>query len=378
MHGAFGTGLNNNSQLTLNPDEPTPKRLEFRHFGNVNNPKSIHGIFPYRGKMSPVDAASIVRQLPPQGRLLDPFCGSGTIVYESQKWGIETIGVDNNPLAILLSRAKTQPLDKADTLDRLNHLITEAESVKTPPDMPGFAKAYFHERTADQIMRLRTLTDSMNDYLKAAYFGAIALAARACNHYQWSSNSIGKIILPHRLVNFYSLFQQKAKKHIQDLEHKAECTIFEHDARDLKPIIAKDSVDYVYTSPPYFDALDYTSYYSRIVYSILGFDRKAIRERLIQRVSTYESDMKTVMQQIDSVTNDHAVVVFVVGDKKTEEGIINGGEFFSQLCEWKPSYVIERQYTGSSSQIWDSINKTRRKEQIVVWEKGTTSGPMHH
>jgi len=98
-------------------------------------------------------------------------------------------------------------------------------------------------------------------------------------------------------------------------------------------------------------------------------DRAEIREELIQKFASYEEDMRKVMNEIEYVTNDSALVVFVVGDKKTDSGIINGGEFFSKLNDWKPSYIVEREYTGSSSQIWDSINRTKRREQIVVWDK---------
>ncbi|GAI00522.1 unnamed protein product, partial [marine sediment metagenome] len=63
----------------------------------------IHGIFPYRGKISAKDASQIIQQLPRKGKLLDPFCGSGTIVYEAQKWGLESIGVDLNPIAVIIA-----------------------------------------------------------------------------------------------------------------------------------------------------------------------------------------------------------------------------------------------------------------------------------
>ncbi|MFW9889322.1 MAG: DNA adenine methylase [Candidatus Thorarchaeota archaeon] len=344
------------------------KKLELRRLQSVNNPKSIHGIYPYRGKISAIDAMSIIHQLPPNGTLLDPFCGSGTIVYESQKWGLSTIGVDNNPLATLLAKAKTQPMDKIETLGILRRIVDKASIAQSATEMPEFAKQYFHEHTATQIMRIKQMYDEMTPYLQAAFFGAIALAARACNHYKWSSNSIGKIITPHREVNFYDILNKKARKHMDSIEHNASCDIYEHDSRDLKSILPKGSVDFVYTSPPYFDALDYTGYYARIVYSIMEEDRGRIREGLIQRYSSYEEDMREILRQIEYVTNDSALIIFVVGDKKTKLGIINGGEFFTNLNDWKPSYIVEREYTGSSSQIWDSINKTRRKEQIVVWD----------
>ena len=60
-------------------------------------------------------------------------------------------------------------------------------------------------------------------------------------------------------------------------------------------------------------------------------------------------------------------MIFVVGDKKVKDKVINGGEFFNNIKG--ASYIEERTYSGSSSQVFDVLNKTQRKEQIVVWDK---------
>lgn len=355
-------------QLKLDSNDRRDIKIKFNQIRNVNNPKSIHGIYPYRGKISAIDSERVIHQLPSEGILLDPFCGSGTIIYEAQKWGLQSIGVDSNPLAVQISRGKVISFDKRETVETVKNMITEEAVSNSYIEMPEFAAKYFHPRTANQIMKIKNRYDELTPYLKAAFFGSIALSARACNHYKWSSNSIGKIIHPHKEVDFFRVFLKKTKKHMESIEHVSECDVFHHDSRCLLDIMPRKSVDYIFTSPPYFDALDYTSYYARIVYSIMNVDRAEIREGLIQKYSTYEDDMSIIMQQIEEVVKDDGIVIFVVGDKKTKDGIINGGEFFTNLTDWKPSYIVEREYSGSSSQIWDSINKTRRKEQIVVWD----------
>ena len=81
--------------------------------------------------------------------------------------------------------------------------------------------------------------------------------------------------------------------------------------------------------------------------------------------------MKKVLDELVKVTKKNALIIFVVGDKKIKDKIINGGDFFSNLLHHKPNKVIERSYTSSSSQIFDKLNKTQRKEQIVIWDKST-------
>ena len=338
---------------------------------SVNNPNSIHGIFPYRGKISSIDARNMIEQFPTEICLLDPFCGSGTIVVEAQKAGIRAIGVDNNPIAITISKAKTMPskffdADHADILVRKAIRMRDGEV----EEMADWPRKHFHPKTASQIMRLKQFFCDMNDFERGAFFGAIALSARGCNHYKWSSNQIGTIQYPLREIDFFAKFRDKIKKNSLHLLADTDSEIHQHDTRSLSEIIPANSVDVVYTSPPYFDALDYTSYYAKFVYEIISMQQRSdIKKGLIQNFSTYRDDMGGVMLEIKNVLKPGGKAIFVVGDKKTKDGVINGGEFFTELVDWEPDYVKQRGYTGSSSQIWDNVNNTDRKEQVIVWTK---------
>ena len=104
---------------------------------------------------------------------------------------------------------------------------------------------------------------------------------------------------------------------------------------------------------------------------ILGMNRMEVKKNLIQFIKTYEQDMTQVLSQINTVTKDDALIIFVVGDKKIKNKLINGGDFFSKLFHKKPNKIIERTYSSSASQIFDKLNKTTRKEQIVIWDKST-------
>lgn len=347
------------------------RRITFRTLRNVNNPRSVHGIYPYRGKISAIDARQIISQLPKKGTLLDPFCGSGTIVYEAREHGINAIGVDNNPIAIAIAKGKLERNELVNLKSHLKELLLKARTLQSVPEMPRSPARYFHPETANQIMRMAQLAMSgeMSDYERACFFGSICLAARGCNHYKWSSTNTGKISLPYWKIDFYNKFSNKIEKHHTISTSRAQAKIHQFDSRNLSEIIPAKSVDYVFTSPPYFDALDYTSYYTRIVYEIIGSDRAGIRRTLIQSVDKYEKDMKKVFEEMEKVAKDDALIIFVVGDKKVKDRVISGGEFFLKISKYKPTYVIEREYTGTASKIWDSINKTRRKEHVVVWDK---------
>ncbi len=70
----------------------------------------VHGFHAYPARAHPVTARRLVDAFAPaRGLVLDPFCGSGTILIEAMLAGRDALGTDLNPLAVMLARAKTYP-----------------------------------------------------------------------------------------------------------------------------------------------------------------------------------------------------------------------------------------------------------------------------
>src|SRR5699024_3663580 len=97
-----------------------------------------------------------------------------------------------NPIAITLSRAKTDLIN-----NNMNHYIEECTQIielakqdlysGRYQSMPKAPSTLFHEDSANEIMCVKHYFDNMSNYLKGAYFGAIALTARGNNDYKWTS-----------------------------------------------------------------------------------------------------------------------------------------------------------------------------------------------
>lgn len=345
--------------------------INFIKLDGVSNPYSMHGIYPYRGKISALDAQNVIAQLPKDGVLLDPFCGSGTIVYEAQKHGLTAFGIDNNPLAVQLSKAKVYR-ETGNSLNDATYYVSGAKEALSSLDftpMDSVPARNFHPDTANEIMCVKKYFAEMNDFLKGVFYGTIALAARGCNDYMWTSSTVGKNIEPKKYINFFDKFILKVKKHSKFL-NPLDCkpaTIIEGDSRKISSLLSHKTVDYVFTSPPYFDGLDYTAYYGKIIYEIFCADRQKIKKQLIQSVDTYKADMTKVIYELNKVLKDTSLSIFVVGDKKLNGKVVNGGDFFNNIQI--ASYIEERKYSKSSSKVFDVLNKTDRKEQIVVWDR---------
>ena len=74
---------------------------------------ATHAIDRYPAKMIPHLARfGIERCSSPNQIVFDPFCGCGTVLVESRLSGRASVGVDVNPYAVILTRAKTHSMTK--------------------------------------------------------------------------------------------------------------------------------------------------------------------------------------------------------------------------------------------------------------------------
>lgn len=67
-----------------------------------------HGFHAYPARMHPALARRILeRHAEPRQRVLDPFVGGGTVLVEAMARGCAAVGVDVNPVALRIARART-------------------------------------------------------------------------------------------------------------------------------------------------------------------------------------------------------------------------------------------------------------------------------
>ena len=117
-----------NVLLAATEPQPVPRKLRvvFRHpDGKVGNRDvSTHWLHSYPAKMFHRIPQQILSALDRNGDavVLDPFCGSGTVLIEAALRGNDAIGIDINPLARLLTKVKSTQLPTRE-LHRLSDLL---------------------------------------------------------------------------------------------------------------------------------------------------------------------------------------------------------------------------------------------------------------
>jgi len=101
---------------------------------------ALHGLHPYKGKFYPQLARSLLNAcgVPERAKVLDPFAGCGTTILEATLLGMRGLGVDANPLAVLVAQTKLGVLARVP--DQLRVALTPlAKLPRKGPALPDHA-----------------------------------------------------------------------------------------------------------------------------------------------------------------------------------------------------------------------------------------------
>ena len=83
------------------------------NYAEDNTRAYTHPIHPYPAMMIPQVAGRLIDiYAKPKAVVLDPFCGSGSVLLEALIRGYDSYGIDINPLSLLISKVKTTPIVK--------------------------------------------------------------------------------------------------------------------------------------------------------------------------------------------------------------------------------------------------------------------------
>jgi len=290
----------------------------------------LHGAYSFVPAFDADVVGSILGRLGlPEGSvILDPFCGTGTTLLESKLHGFPSVGVDANPVCVLVSKAKTEwELSVPEAEVALRHIVASASreyrryaqlrrkaeaagSTYPPQSAPGFLRSaagrylissglirrgWISPRPALKTLllaeRLWELPPRPRNFLLLSLLGLLVP--------EISNMSYGPEIYRARRrsdCDVFGLFLARAQENFRKLES----------LRATRPspvtrvrlgdsvngglgFIDPESVDCVITSPPYLSDHDY-SRLTRLELVFSGHlasreDLRAIKERLLRSSS---------------------------------------------------------------------------------------------
>jgi DNA modification methylase len=274
-----------NGYPTLQPDDWTFKDAKTRQL--------THCYHDYPARMIPQVAGKLLDLYGPKsGRLFDPYCGSGTSLVEGMRRGLDVIGTDLNPLARLMSEAKTTPVELSQidaAREALERFIADAKP-QIVESVEGITRLdfWFKPEVSAKLAVLRGFANALTDASVRRFFAvALSETARECSNTRNEEFKLYRYEAA-RLERFapdvYAVMRSKLTRNREGLREFLEALPNPAPSRQVFAFNTVEGVppevgevDIVVTSPPYGDSGTTVAYgqYSRLSAAWLGLHEAA-------------------------------------------------------------------------------------------------------
>jgi DNA modification methylase len=253
--------------------------------------RPIHRWFWYREGFSVELVQEFIQELPRGSIVLDPFCGAGTTLLAARELGYHSIGLDVNPISVLVSRVKTTPIsdDIKGTLRQWFDKLQRARATMTPDQKPllSIIDKVFEPEILNALLVYRRLIKSIPaTAVRELFFVAwLSILERLSNVYKEGNGikyknrrrtSNGYIeldlgawqaaVLPSDKFGFVKqTLTDQIEMMIEDLRSmpatRASTTVIDAGAETLATHMHPNSVAMTIFSPPYCNCFNYFKMY---------------------------------------------------------------------------------------------------------------------
>lgn len=228
-------------------------------------------IHPFPARMAPDIAIDHLDSIEGETELvvLDPMCGSGTVLAAAADRGHAARGFDVDPLAVLMSAVATSAVDTEAVVAEAERICARARasSVDEPrwddPETQKFAEYWFAATQRRQLNRLSRELDEVGDdavrqALQVALSRIIVTKAPKASLAADTSHSRPHRVATESTYDVYRGFEGSVaslKKLLDQRSIAGQVKVSRGDTRALD--LPDASVDLIITSPPYLNAIDY-------------------------------------------------------------------------------------------------------------------------
>jgi hypothetical protein len=239
-----------------------------------------HGLFQYPAMMVPQMQRELMRRLVSEHaarRAYDPFVGSGTTLAEAMLQGLDFVGTDINPLAVLLCRAKSGPfyLDALEAAGQRAMTGAAADrSKRIELDWTGWEKWFRRDVAVDLSKLRRAIRAEPLRSNRRFLWVAIAETVRLVSNSRTSTVKLHtrpQTEIESRQIDVRAVFKRILAKNLERFaEHRdalrardvltrqghyaGQIAIYLHNATDGPATsLGAASSDLLVTSPPYGD-----------------------------------------------------------------------------------------------------------------------------
>lgn len=236
---------------------------------STNTSGLTHGIHRFPAKYIPQVPRWAIRQFAtPQSVVLDPFMGSGTSLVEGLCSVPQTYGLDIDPLAKLITRAKAAKYDIT-KLNRLAERLLKQEAMPAGDSflpMDGVVNiTHWFPTTAWQdlsklftAIKLLKCSDEERDFFYCVFSSILRRVSNADDQTQKTYVSGTLVKHPPPVWDTFRKVLSKAltgASALEDVRNDRNACVLDGTALSIP--LPRASVDLIVTSPPYLDSVDY-------------------------------------------------------------------------------------------------------------------------
>lgn len=242
--------------------------LDFSASGTVS---ATHGLHAFAAKCPPALVRWAIDEYTEPGEsVADGMVGSGTTVVEALLSGRRGFGFDIDPLARLISSAKSRVVDPSELVKRGQALVDRAEAAPDTGERPAGidVNTWFRPEVQEDLARLVKVlgaepADDIRDILTCLVSSLIVGRTSVANvrdiahsrHHRrdWERDPETLARLRRRLIQARRMFEE-LNTDLPEHAHTASVGV----ARAERLPLGDESVSLYFSSPPYCSALDYT------------------------------------------------------------------------------------------------------------------------
>lgn len=390
-----------------------------------------NSVHPFPARMAPGIALDVLAGCKRPLRILDPMSGSGTVLAIAQAHGHSAIGIDTDPLAVLISRAWTTAINPTVlmematiVLDRARrafvHLRTrDAYPSHSDEETRRFVRFWFDDYVRRQLTALAdVITDVDDEKIRIALWCAFSRliitkqsgASLAMDLSHSRPHKVFRRAPSKPFSKFMFAAERVADGCVDDRLHDSvpPTQVHEGDARMIP--LDDSSVDLILTSPPYLNAIDYLrcSKFSLIwmgyvvnemrrirsasIGTLVGKHEDAYARDIISRIrlqpalkpsqeailTRYVYDMRQVICETARVLVDGGKAVYVIGENTMHGTFIPNSRMVEEVasdvglrCEDRRSRKLpaNRRYLPPPSGRTAALDGRMRQEIMLTLTK---------
>ena len=316
---------------------------EFKKYIGKRVSYATHGIHKYPAKFIPQIPRFCLESYSDVGDVvLDPFMGSGTTLLESYILGRNSIGIDIHPLARLIAKVKTTPVDP-DVLEGVSESLLERiksdadDNSSWIPEIPN-REHWFRPHVLSELATIKKHVwalrqEDSRDFFKICFSSIIRKVSNSdddslipeVTSFQKKLDEQGKTS-----YDAFARFENYVRNRIMDaadlwrlsqevrerFRSPPSVRVVGRDARDID--LEDASVDLAVTSPPYASAVHYVSVHKLEMYWLdLIKETAELDSRVVGTARAYAEDYRGWDPKVSLPELKPVIDALLLKDKKS-------------------------------------------------------------